>query len=223
MSHFIKTTLLACLAAASLSAHADNVKFSGYANGNESVNISLSAPNQSLSTSVDAGGFLTSLNNGASFATFCVDLYQTISFGGAGYNDYSVVAGSAYSFANSHAASDLGKLFSEGHVLNSAKTEAAFQIAVWEIVYETSGSYNLASGTAKFTGGTANFDGSLALATSWLGSLANTPSLFTVEVLKSATHQDQVFAQAVPEPSTYALLAGGLFAIGFVARRRKAG
>jgi hypothetical protein len=30
-------------------------------------------------------------------------------------------------------------------------------------------------------------------------------------------------AAAIPEPSTYALLAGGLFAVGFVARRRKAG
>eukprot|EP01038_Epipyxis_sp_PR26KG_P000565 gene565-791_t len=35
-----------------------------------------------------------------------------------------------------------------------------------------------------------------------------------------AGHQDQVFAAPIPEPSTYALLAGGLMAVGFMARRR---
>ena len=216
---------LACLALGAVQAHADSVDFLGFANGSKSVNYSLTAPNVAKSSSTNAGGFVTVLNGGPSFTSYCVDLYETISFADPAYTNYSLVDGSAH-FIAPHAAADadIGKLFSAGHLVNNSKTQAAFQIAIWEIAYETSGSYNLGAGTAQFSGGTAASSGALTLATSWLGSLG--VNTMDVKVLESLTlrdvkgHQDVVFAQAVPEPSTYALMAAGLMSIGFVARRR---
>jgi len=46
---------------------------------------------------------------------------------------------------------------------------------------------------------------------------------FSWTAVAPGDHIRVMTAAAIPEPSTYALLAGGLFAVGFVARRRKAG
>jgi hypothetical protein len=60
-------------------------------------------------------------------------------------------------------------------------SEAAFQIAVWEIAYEAAGTaYNLASGAATFSGGTAASSGALALASTWLLNLASSGPAITV-------------------------------------------
>lgn len=208
----------ACATLCAAQADAANVSFSGFANGYESVDITLSAPNAPKTIMADAGGFKGSLNGGTSFTSYCVDIYQSIGFNTT-YTDYSVMAGSAASFANSHAATDIGRLFSEGHVVNNAETSAAMQIAIWEIAYETSGVYNLATGSAEFTGGSAASSGALALASSWLSSLPAV-STFGVTALASPREQDQVIAAPVPEPTTYAMLLGGLLCMGFVARRR---
>ena len=126
-----------------------------------------------MTKSVPAGGLTTILNGGPSFETYCVDLYQTISFG-TPYTDYAD-AGLGHLFTNLDAYTDLGRLYATAGVVNNALTEAAFQIAVWEIAYEATGNaYNLATGAASFAGGTAATSGALTLASTWLANLAAT-------------------------------------------------
>ena len=210
----LKPLAVACLAFGALSASAFTVTHLGSANGSVAATFSVTAPNAGASGNTLAGGFKSSLDGGAtSFTTYCVDLYQFIGTS----SNYTLVPGATH-FVAPHASAnaDLGKLYSFHSLVHSATSEAAFQLAVWEIAFETSGFYNLGAGTAKFTSSAAV----TALATSWLTSLPAT-SAFNVRVLESATRQDLVFATpAVPEPSTYALMAAGLLSAVFVARRR---
>jgi hypothetical protein len=219
MSKIRSTLLVAAFAlTGATQAHAANVMFSNFAHGSETVNYSLTAPNSVLSGSGSAGGLLASLNGGPSFETYCVDLYQHIGFGTT-YIDYTA-PNTTHSFANSHAYADLGRLFATAGPIADAVHEAAFQIAVWEIAYETTGSYSLAGGSATFSGGTANSSGALALASGWLSHLTNGAHP-GISVIESPEHQDMIFAP-VPEPESYALLAAGLAVIAFVAKRRAA-
>lgn len=221
--YLIAPIALACTLLCATQARADNLSFSGFANGWKSVDITLASPNVGKTLTTAAGGFTASLNGGPSFTSYCIDLYEYIGFGTA-YNDYTLVAGASHAFANTNAAADIGKLFAEMNLIGSATAQAAFQIAIWEIAYETSGTYDLGTGAAKFSGGTASSSGALSLASTWLGNLASTTNnSYTVWALDSIGkpgHQDQVFAAPIPEPSTYAMLAGGLLCIGFFARRR---
>jgi hypothetical protein len=203
---------LACSLATSV-AWADTVTFTGFEHGSKTVTYSLSGTNAVKSGGTQAGGFATVLNGGATFESYCVDLYQQISFG-TPYTDYSNV-GSGHVFNNGNAYADLSRLYARaGSVLN-AVSEAAFQLAVWEIAYEKTGSvYDLLSGDASF-GAAANV---LTLASSWLTSLGGAGP--TIHVLESGRRQDVIFAP-VPEPETYALLMLGLGAVGVVSRRRQ--
>jgi hypothetical protein len=216
---FVHTIPLAFACAATLvgPARADDVTFTGFAHGSESVNFSLIAPDAPTSGSALAGGFATLLNGGPSFVSYCVDLYQHIAFGTL-YPEYTS-PGTSHVFINDRAYADLGRLYAVAGTVDTSVEEAAFQVAVWEIAYETaSGPYDLASGSARFSGGTASSSGALTLASSWLASLGAGPGL-SVSVIESPEHQDVVFAP-VPEPSTVALMLAGLAAVGGVAQRR---
>ncbi len=202
-------------------AGAADVSFSGFAHGSQTVSVTLSGPNAPIThKTVSAGGFSTALNGGPSFESYCVDLYQTIAFAAPPYTEYTGPE-TTHVFTNANAYVDLGRLFATAGLVNTAIEEAAFQIAVWEIAYETTDTpYSLSSGAATFASGSAASSGALTLAGSWLASLTNGGHP-AISVLDSRLHQDVIFAP-VPEPSTVLLMVAGLLGLGFVGSRRRA-
>lgn len=104
--------------------------------------------------------------------------------------------------------------------LSTYDQKAAFQVAVWEIVREQSGTLDASTGNFHVASGTsANI---VEMANSFLGaasSYSGTGS-YKFTTLSSATQQDLLVAAAVPEPQTYAMLLAGLGAVGMIARRR---
>ncbi|MEO5845431.1 MAG: PEP-CTERM sorting domain-containing protein, partial [Caldimonas sp.] len=144
--------------------------------------------------------------------------YQTISFGTL-FPEYGA-PGTTHVFANNRAYADLGRLYANAGVVDNSVEEAAFQIAVWEISYETTaGAYALGSGAASFSGGTADSSGALGLAATWLAGLGNSAGR-NINVIESSAHQDIIFAP-VPEPSTYMLMLAGLMATVEISRRKR--
>jgi hypothetical protein len=194
------------------------VEFLGYANGSVGVNYDLTGPG-AISGSTGAGGFVTRLNGlDPTFTTYCIDLYQYIGFNQPPYA-YSNIPAASHVFRNASAGIDLARLYSSGHLVNSAVTEAAFQIAVWEIAYETTGSYDVGVGDAKFSGAGADTLAALGLAEDWIQHLGPGNGV-NLRVLESGAYQDEVFAK-VPEPGTFALAFAALGVMGGVMRRRR--
>jgi hypothetical protein len=227
--HLIAPIALACALFGAANANADTVAFQGFANGYESFSVALSGNTPLNLEDVHAGGFVASVNGGPSFTSYCINLFEDLNPQET-YTAYTRMDTSGHTFANPNAATDIGKLFAEGNVIDNSVASAAMQLAIWEIAYEPTGIYGLNSGALQFSLGTKATSGSsaaLTLASSFLAKLGSQTSGVTLGVLQSTTPpvpQDQIFAvtAAVPEPSTYALLAGGLMCVAFMARRRAA-
>lgn len=207
-----KLLSVAAALAVAAPAFADTVNLSGFT-FTPATSVSVSSPNYS-----GLAGQFTGLLNGNSFVTYCTDLAQSFAFN-TNYTDYTVVSGvSAWGAQRSL---DLDRWISWNDQFaypTDAAMSAAVQAAVWEILYETSGSYDLAGGTFVATSGDSATQ-------TWMNSV-NWAGLSSVNVtqhvdqLYSREHQDFLVMTAVPEPSTYALFAAGLAGIGFIARRR---
>jgi hypothetical protein len=104
--------------------------------------------------------------------------------------------------------------------LTTYDKKAAFQVAVWEIVREQSGSLDATTGNFHVAAGTSA--SVISMANSFLSSASSYSGTgaYKFTQLTSVGQQDLLVAAAVPEPQTYAMFLAGLGAIGLLARRR---
>ncbi len=219
--------LLAALTGLPAAAAPLSIRLDGFAYGYAAVDTS------AQSGLIGAGQFYGQITrNGltSSILTYCTDIYQGFSFGTT-YNDYELVAtGSTHGFT-SRQESLLGKLYTlAGAQVDSTNESAAFQLAVWEIVTESSSSLSLLSSSSLNM-----LDGSFYLergasstqrnlANTWLAAIDNSSAAknFTAQRLYSATTQDFVVFTArppansgsVPVPGTGTLALLGLALAG---------
>ena len=168
----------------------------------------------------DEGGFPASLQ------TYCVDIFDVLQPGTFSTADISAAPFSALRL--SEAATFLAHADA---LITSSTTSAAAQLALWEILYEDSGTpWNVTSGTfySDITSSAAN------KANLWLSYLANNdwqpdPTLSLELLVPQRGNQLQVRLVAgspaglpdVPEPASWAMMLGGFAMIGSALRSRR--
>lgn len=179
-----------------------------------------------------------------SFVAWCLDIGTSIK---TSY-DYSLKAISDTLFTNGGTAvllsnaqkQDIQSLFNTAYstldVLDANKS-AGFQLALWEIAYESSGSYSLAGGDFYATqSGSVVSAVARAQADSFLAGLGGAVTgNYTLAFFESNTtsngHGSQNLVMGFVDPSVIAeaplpaaawLLIGGMGALGMASRRRKA-
>ena len=225
----IQARVVAIAAAALFSAQAawaDTLNYVGPAFGGYVSTSGVVTSPAAITSSPAAGGFLmqnTSAPSSGSFLAWCLDVQSWLTSPAT----YSLVAATAF-YTGAVGATKVSALERLATAVlpsvNTKQESGAFQLAVWEIVNETSGSYILNSG--NFRVGAAS-DGAIGLAQTWLTNLNNgtySADTMTLGVWKDVNNKTQdlgVFIQAVPEPEIYAMMGIGLGLLVLAVRRKK--
>ncbi len=158
-----------------------------------------------------AGGFVGTFD-GSPIQVWCFELTQTFNWGVS----YTYTIGTPANEAL------LSALFQEayGAAITSAMNSAAFQLAIWEILYDPG--LDLFSGTfhTNRVGNTTD-----ALAQTWLAGLGGFTDKGDIILYHNGDHQDFIGRRPpsdLPEPGPLALIGAGLVAMLYSVRRRVA-
>ena len=241
------------LAALSTSASATALSYGGQNNGRANVMTTNSTALPNVNAS--AGPF--TMNNttaGGSFLAWCLDLYSYLASG-----DYTELTGpftgpntggNPNPFANSNDPSltnlQLDKIedlfevngtavetiYSTGNDSSNNIQAAGFQLALWELIYETGPAYSLTGGTFQASPASAQKTSINSAANAFLGKLGGKVEFeynLTFWENVTGTNQNLVSLSApgtpvpspVPLPAAGFLMIAGLAGLGAVARRRK--
>ena len=141
---FHRKLLALCILSAGLVcvpvANADPLMAPGFTVGSQSV--TLTSPGFVLGPTIHAGAL--NLNPPAGVIGYCIDIFQTISFNTL-YNDYTPKSLATDGFFTAARKGEIAQLFHGFYdmSLTSSTKSAAFQLALWEIVFETGPKLNV--------------------------------------------------------------------------------
>ena len=169
------------------------------------------------------------LNPPAGVIAYCIDIFQTISLNTL-YNSYTTSTLAADGGLTAARKAEISQLFHGFYdtSLTSSTNSAAFQLALWEIVFEKDTNpldVDAASSNTGWTYATgSDAPGSvIGIANSWLGALGGYPTdLDGFTTYRSAYRQDLIsyHGEHVPGPATWTMLVTGLGLVVVMARRR---
>ena len=191
----------------------------GFANGYESFNVSV--PTVVDPNAVPTGAFTGTIDPSPDPITFfCFELTQSFGFGSPYTYDDSVQSGGKFD--------TLSELFTEAFATSTSSTlnSAAFQLAVWEILEETT-PVSLSPGGTQGTFYVTNDHGNTTTVAAANALIAGLPAsgVYTIHLLHNESNQDFVYGvptitlRKVPEPGPLSLVAVALIAL-FAVRRR---
>jgi hypothetical protein len=190
----------------------------GFANGSEQFDVSV--PTVVDPNPLSTGAFTGTIDPSVIPITFfCFELTQSFGFGNPYAYDDSVVSGGKYD--------TLSELFTEAFTTSTISTlnSAAFQLAVWEILEETTPG-SLSPGVNQGTFYVTNDFGNTTTVAAANALIAGLPAsgTYVIHLLHNADSQDFVYGVnstlfRVPEPGPLSLVAVALIALIAVRRR----
>jgi hypothetical protein len=204
----------ACLAVIVLTspvAYADALLFNGFAVG--SAAVTLVSP---VSEGTSAGEFsFTNVMTNEELFTFCIDVNKFIQWGPTTYTRSSLADDPIF---NPMQKTRIDELFTSafGLIGSDGNKAAAFQLALWELVYDTPVSGPTTFSTGNFRATSSAVGGAAAL----LDGLGSATGGWALTTWRSGTGQDQISVTQVSEPGTFPMLFAALGALGFMMRRK---
>ena len=159
--------------------------------------------------------------NAVSMLAYCVDLFDY-----AGTGTFEVVDLLSYLGGDTTRYNRISSLVDTYGATSGSLSQAAMQMAIWELVYETSNNMDVTKN--HFDSYWSNSGSLASTANSYLnGAVAGAGSIdpnLKLYVAKNSDKQDLLFytyQPAVPEPATWAMMILGMGAVGCAMRARR--